>query len=68
MPMSRAERRDYDHRMEAFADIGENSVVDLVTALLLMAAWGGAILAIDYWVWSDQWWPKRPSAQSKVGR
>jgi len=68
--MSRAERCDYDRRMDVFADIGENSVLDLIAALLLMAIWGGAILAVDHWVWSDHLWPKRPSrgAQRKAGR
>jgi hypothetical protein len=54
--------------MDVFADIGENSVVDLITVLLLMAIWGGAILTIDYWVWADHLWPKRPSAQRMAGR
>ena len=40
--MSRAERCDYDRRMDVFADIGESSVVDLIAGLLLMAIWGGA--------------------------
>jgi hypothetical protein len=57
--MSRAERCDYDRRMDVFADIGESSVLDLIAALLLMAIWSGAILAVDHWVWSDRLWPKR---------
>jgi hypothetical protein len=40
--------------MDLFADAGENSILDLVAVLLLMAIWGGAIVAIDYWVWSDR--------------
>ena len=33
--MSRAERCDYDRRMDVFADIGESSVVDLIAGLLV---------------------------------
>ena len=40
--------------MDLFTGIGENSILDLIVALLLMALWGSAIVAIDRWVWSDR--------------
>jgi hypothetical protein len=40
--------------MDLFADIGENSALELIAVLLLMAIWGGAVMAVDYWVWSDR--------------
>jgi len=40
--------------MDLFADIGENSLVDSIAVLLLMALWGGAIVLIDHWVRSDR--------------
>jgi hypothetical protein len=55
--------------MDLLADIGENPALELTAVLLLMAIWGGAILAVDQWVWSGHLWPKRPSrdAQGKAG-
>ena len=55
--------------MDLLADLGENPALELIAVLLLMAIWGGAILAVDPWVWSGHLWPKRPSrdAQGKVG-
>jgi hypothetical protein len=53
--------------MYVFADIGDNSVVDLITVLLLMAIWGGAILTIDYWVWADHLWPSVLVPKGKLG-
>ena len=55
--------------MDVLADIGENPALELTAVLLLMAIWGGAILAVDHWVWSGRLWPKRPSgdAQGKAG-
>ena len=55
--------------MDVLADIGENSALELTAVLLLMAIWGGAIVAVDHWVWSGHLWPKRPSkdAQGKAG-
>jgi hypothetical protein len=46
--------------MDLFATIGENSVLGLMTVLLLMALWGGAIVLVDRWVWSDRDHRKRP--------
>ena len=40
--------------MDLFATIGENSVLGLITVLLLMALWGGAIVLVDRWIWSDR--------------
>jgi hypothetical protein len=40
--------------MDLFATIGENSVLGLIIVLLLMALWGGAIVLVDRWVWSDR--------------
>jgi hypothetical protein len=51
----RAARSDYDGGMDLFTGIGENSILDLIVALLLMALWAGAIVAIDRWVWSDRY-------------
>jgi len=67
--MSRAARREYDRCMDLLADLGENPALELIAVLLLMAIWGGAILAVDHWVWSGHLWPKRPSrdAQGKAG-
>ena len=67
--MSRAARREYDCCMDLLADLGENSALELTAVLLLMAIWGGAILAVDHWVWSGHLWPKRPSTdtQGKAG-
>ena len=67
--MSRAARYDYDCRMDILADIGENPALELTAVLLLMAIWGGAIVAVDHWVWSGHLWPKRSSrdAQRKAG-
>jgi hypothetical protein len=46
--------------MDLFADLGENSALDVIATVLLMAIWGGAVMAIDYWVWSDRNdWPER---------
>jgi hypothetical protein len=55
--------------MDILADIGENPALELTAVLLLMAIWGGAILAVDHWVWSGHLWRKRPSrdAQGKAG-
>jgi len=55
--------------MDVLADIGENPALELTAVLLLMAIWGGAILAVDHWVWSGHLWPKRPSkdAEGKAG-
>ena len=55
--------------MDLLADLGENSALELTAVVLLMAIWGGAILAVDHWVWSGHLWPKRPSrdAQGKAG-
>ena len=66
--MCRAARREYDRCMDLLADLGENPALELIAVLLLMAIWGGAILAVDHWVWSDHLWPKRPSrdAQGKA--
>ena len=49
--------------------LGENPALELIAVLVLMAIWGGAILAVDHWVWSGHLWPKRPSkdAQGKAG-
>jgi hypothetical protein len=41
--------------MDLFTGIGENSILDLIVALVLMALWGGAIVAIDHWVRSDRY-------------
>ena len=67
--MSKAAPCDYDCRMDVLADIGANSALELTAVLLLMAIWGGAILAVDHWVWSGHLWPKRPSkdAEGKAG-
>jgi hypothetical protein len=40
--------------MDLFADIDENSALELLAVLLLMAIWGGAVMAVDYWVWSGR--------------
>jgi len=55
--------------MDVLADIGENPALELTAVLLLMAIWGGAILAVDRWVWSGHLWPKRSSrdTQGKAG-
>ena len=55
--------------MDVLADIGENPALELTAVLLLMAIWGGAIVAVDHWVWSGHLWPKRPckDAQGKAG-
>ena len=55
--------------MDVLADIGENPALELTAVLLLMAIWGGAIVAVDHWVWSGHLWRKRPSrdAQGKAG-
>jgi hypothetical protein len=37
--------------MDEFAFFNENFVLALI-AVLLMAMWGCAIVAIDYWVWA----------------
>jgi hypothetical protein len=34
--------------MDLLADLGENAALELAAVLLLMAIWGGAILAIDH--------------------
>jgi hypothetical protein len=49
---------DYHCPMNLFADVGDNSVLDLIATLLLMAIWGCAIVAIDHLVWRNDW-PKR---------
>jgi hypothetical protein len=51
--------------MDLLADIGENPVLELTAVLLLMAIWGGAILAIDHWVLSGHLWP---SVQAEMPR
>ena len=33
--------------MDLLADLGENPALELIAVLLLMAIWGGAILAVD---------------------
>ena len=55
--------------MDLLADLGENPALELIAVRLLMAIWGGAIPAVDHWVWSGHLWPKRPSrdAQEKAG-
>ena len=55
--------------MDLLADLGENSALELTAVVLLMAIWGGAILAVDHWVWSGHLWPNRPSrdTQGKAG-
>jgi hypothetical protein len=44
--------------MDVFAD--ENSILELTAVLLLMAIWGGAAVAVDYWIWSGH-----PDSSSK---
>ena len=51
--------------MDVLADIGENPALELTAVLLLMAIWGGAILAVDRWVWSGHLWRKRPSGDAQ---
>ena len=55
--------------MDLLADLGENPALELIAVRLLMAIWGGAIPAVDHWVWSGHLWPKRPSkdAEGKAG-
>jgi hypothetical protein len=46
--------------MDLFSDIGENSALELLAVLLLMATWGSAIVALDHLVWSGRnHWPGR---------
>jgi hypothetical protein len=52
--------------MDLFADISENSILDLIAVLLLMAIWGSAIVAIDHLVWRNDW-PKRPQVEVPKG-
>ena len=40
--------------MDEFAFFNESFVLALMAVLLLMAVWGCAIVAIDYWVWAGQ--------------
>jgi hypothetical protein len=40
--------------MDEFASFSENFVLALIAVLLLMAIWGCAIVAIDYWVWASR--------------
>jgi hypothetical protein len=47
--------------MDLFTGTGESSTLGLIVALLLMALWGGAIVAIDRWVWSDRYPASRSS-------
>ena len=46
--MSRATRCEYDRCMDLLADLGENPALELIAVLVLMAIWGGAILAVDH--------------------
>ena len=41
-------------RGRLFADIGVNSMLDLVAILLMMVFWGSAVVLVDRWVWSDR--------------
>jgi hypothetical protein len=40
--------------MDEFASFNESFELALVAVLLLMALWGSAIVAIDYWVWAGR--------------
>ena len=57
---------DYHGPMDLLPDVGDNSVLDLIATLLLMAIWGCAIVAIDHLVWRNHW-PKRPRVEVPKG-
>jgi hypothetical protein len=54
--------------MDLFADLGENSALELLAVLLLMAIWGGAVVAIDHWVWSgrNDWSEREPRSEVPI--
>jgi hypothetical protein len=45
-------RRDYDRRKDEFVDFNENSVLQLIAIVLLMALFGCAVAVLDHWVWA----------------
>jgi len=45
-------RRDYNHRMDKFMDFNENSVLQLIAIVLIMAMFGCAVAVLDRWVWA----------------
>ena len=40
--------------MDEFVSFNESFALALMAVVLLMAVWGCAIVAIDYWVWAGR--------------
>jgi hypothetical protein len=40
--------------MDVFADINQNSVLEFIAIMLLMAIFGCAVAVLDHWVWAGR--------------